>query len=105
MADQNDPWHYGPLPPAVPRWRPALCDTTTNHAALPWPPGVYWSLSPRDGGIVILDRYRLRPGQQWQRTPRGTRLSDLLCAISRPPPPTHCVASTGTPCQQKKLIG
>ena len=54
------PWHYGPPPPSVP-------ERQSLRGGGGWPPGVYWTISERHGGIVILDRYRLPEDQQWRR--------------------------------------
>ena len=63
-------WHYGPPPPGVPD-RAAL-----RRGGGGWPPGVYWTLSVRHGGVVILDRYRLPDELHWRRAP-GKGIEDL----------------------------
>lgn len=52
-------YHYGPAPPAVP---PHIRDAflarsghNDDHHHRPWPRGVYWTLCPATGEIVILD--------------------------------------------------
>ncbi len=80
--------HFGPLPPGVPQRR-----SKATQGRDVWPPGVYWTISYEDGGIVILDRYRLPVNVTWRRTSAAS----LMVLRSPPQPNTHTLQSTTNP--------
>lgn len=74
---------WWPPPPSAWHYRHLAAGSTAGEAGTGWPAGVHWTLSPREGGLVLLDAHGRPYAPGTRREPEaadlGRRATVELC--------------------------